>query len=120
PRDFVALMKPRVMSLVVFTSIAGLLAAPGGVDPVLGAAAILFIALGAGASGALNMGLEAETDRLMARTRGRPTATGRISRNDALTFGGVVAAFSVLGLWMAAGTLAAALLAFTIFFYAVV
>jgi protoheme IX farnesyltransferase len=120
PRDFVTLMKPRVMSLVVFTAFAGLLAAPGAVDPVLGAASILFIALGAGASGALNMGLEAETDRLMARTRLRPTATGRISRNDALTFGGAVSLCSVLGLWMSAGALAAALLAFTIFFYAVV
>ncbi len=120
PADYVALMKPRVMSLVVFTALAGLLAAPGSVDPLLGAASILFIALGAGASGALNMGLEIETDRLMARTRARPTAMGRIGRGDALAFGGFVSGFSVLGLWMASGPLAAFLLAFTIFFYAVV
>ncbi len=120
PRDFVALMKPRVMSLVVFTALAGLLAAPGAADPILGAASILFIALGAGASGAMNMALETRTDALMHRTRMRPTVTGRIAPNDALAFGGFVAAFSVLGLWMSAGGLAAGLLAFTIFFYSVV
>jgi protoheme IX farnesyltransferase len=104
----------------VFTALAGLLAAPGGTEPMLAAASILCIALGAGASGALNMALEARTDAMMARTQTRPTAMGRISRGDALGFGAIVAAFSVLGLWLAANALAAALLAVAIVFYAVV
>ena len=119
-RDFVTLMKPRVMSLVVFTAAAGILVAPGSIHPVLAVASILCIALGAGASGALNMGLEAVQDSRMSRTRGRPTATGRIAAADALAFGGAIAMFSVLGLALAANYVAAGLLAFTIFFYAVV
>lgn len=119
-RDFVTLMKPRVMSLVVFTALAGLLAAPGGTDPVLGFASLLCIALGAGASGALNMGLEAERDARMSRTKDRPTAAGRISPEDAIAFGGAVSLFSVMALALAGTYLAAALLAFTIFFYAIV
>jgi len=119
-RDFVTLMKPRVMSLVVFTALAGLLAAPGGLHPVLGAAAILCIALGAGAAGALNMGLEAARDAAMSRTRSRPTAAGRISPEDAIVFGGAVSVFSVVGLALATTYAAAAWLAVTIFLYAVV
>lgn len=119
-RDFITLMKPRVMSLVVFTALAGLLAAPGGMDPVLGLASLICIALGAGASGALNMGLEASRDARMSRTKDRPTAAGRISPEDAIAFGGAVSLFSVMALALAGTYLAAALLAFTIFFYAVV
>jgi len=119
-RDFITLMKPRVMSLVVFTALAGLLAAPGQANPVLAAISILCIALGAGASGALNMGLEAARDARMSRTKTRPTARGLVSKDDALAFGGAMSLFSVLTLALAANYAAAALLAFTIFFYAVV
>ena len=118
--DFVALLKPRVMTLVVFTAFVGMAAAPGMVHPVVGFAAILFIAVGGGASGALNMWWDADIDRVMKRTRGRPIPAGRISREEAFAFGMTLAAFSVIMLWLATNALAAGLLAFTIFFYVVI
>jgi heme o synthase len=119
-RDFWALTKPRVMSLVVFTALCGLLAAPGHIHPVLGFTAILCIAVGAGASGALNQYYEADIDAKMARTAGRPLPSGRMDRQSALHFGIGLAAFSVIMLGMAVNWLSAGLLAFSIFFYAVV
>jgi protoheme IX farnesyltransferase len=119
-RDYVALMKPRVMSLVVFTAFVGLVAAPGALDPILAAATVLAIAAGAGGAGALNMAYDADIDAVMKRTCSRPVPAGRVSRAEALAFGLVTSIFSVLLLFLAGGTLAAALLAFTIFFYAVV
>ena len=118
--DFFALLKPRVMSLVVFTALVGLLAAPQGVHPVVGFAAILFIALGGGASGALNMWWDADIDRVMKRTQSRPIPAGRVSEGEALGFGAFLAVFSVVMLWLASNWVAAAILAFTIFFYVVV
>jgi protoheme IX farnesyltransferase len=118
--DFVALLKPRVMSLVVFTTLVGMVCAPGALNPALAAISLLAIAVGAGASGALNMWYDADIDALMRRTRGRPIPGGRIGGSDALAFGVVLACLSVAVLGLAANWLAAALLAFTIFFYAVV
>ena len=85
--DYFALLKPRVMSLVVFTAIIGLLLAPGGINPVVGIVAILCIAIGAGGSGALNMWYDADIDRVMSRTANRPIPAGRVSREEALTLG---------------------------------
>lgn len=118
--DYFALLKPRVMSLVVFTALVGLLLAPGGVDPVVGFVAILCIAIGAGASGALNMWYDADIDRVMSRTANRPIPAGRIPRGHALALGLWLSVFSVALLGLAANWLAAGLLAFTIFFYAVI
>src|SRR6201981_3689168 len=118
--DFVALMKPRVMSLVVFTAFVGLLLAPGHLHPVLGFAALLCIAVGAGAAGALNMWYDADIDAVMSRTARRPIPAGRVSRGEALGFGITLAAGSVLVLGLVANWIAAGLLAFTIFFYAVI
>jgi protoheme IX farnesyltransferase len=118
--DFVALMKPRVMSLVVFTALVGLLVAPVGVHPVVGFTAILFIALGAGASGALNMWYDADIDAVMRRTRNRPLPGGRVAPGEALGIGLALSGISVVMLGLATNLLAAGLLAFTIFFYAVV
>jgi protoheme IX farnesyltransferase len=118
--DYVALLKPRVMSLVVFTALVGYVAAPGQADPILGFAAILAIAVAAGAAGALNMWYDADIDAVMTRTRARPIPAGRIARDEALALGLTLSVFSVLTMQLAGGTLAAALLAFTIFFYAVV
>jgi protoheme IX farnesyltransferase len=118
--DYFELLKPRVMSLVVFTAFVGLLLAPGGINPVIGAISILCIAVGAGASGALNMWYDADIDRVMSRTANRPIPAGRIERTHALALGLVLSAFSVLLLGLAANWLAAGLLAFTIFFYAVI
>jgi len=118
--DYVALLKPRVMSLVVFTALVGLLLAPGGVNPFVGAVAILCIAIGAGASGALNMWYDADIDAIMSRTANRPIPAGRMERDHALAFGLVLSAFSVSLLGLATNWLAAGLLAFTIFFYAVI
>jgi protoheme IX farnesyltransferase len=120
PADYVALLKPRVMSLVVFTALAGLLLAPHPMHPVLGFISLLAIAVGAGASGALNMWYDADIDRLMARTRTRPIPSGRMASGEALAFGLILSVFSVLTLAMAANFLAAFLLAFTIFYYVVV
>ena len=118
--DFFALLKPRVMSLVVFTALTGLVLAPGGINPILGMAALLAIAVGAGASGALNMWYDADIDRVMRRTRGRPVAAGRLTPGDALAFGATLAVGSVAFLGLIANWLAAGLLAFTIFFYVVI
>ncbi|HEY1224375.1 MAG TPA: heme o synthase [Brevundimonas sp.] len=118
PSDYVQLLKPRVMSLVVFTAAVGLIAAPGGMDLWLGAIAVLCIAMGAGAAGALNMALEGETDALMRRTRGRPVAAGRVNRNDAMTYGVVLSVASVMLLGMATNWLAGGLLLLTIVYYA--
>ena len=118
--DFVALLKPRVMSLVVFTAAAGLVAAPGAVHPMVALASILFVAVGAGASGALNMWWDADIDAVMRRTRGRPVPAGRIAAEDARALGLALSGLAVVMLGLAANVLAAGLLAFTIFFYAVV
>jgi protoheme IX farnesyltransferase len=118
--DYFALLKPRVMSLVVFTAIIGLLLAPGGINPVVGFIAILCIAIGAGGSGALNMWYDADIDRVMSRTANRPIPAGRVSREEALTLGLICSGFSVGILGLATNWVAAALLAFTIFFYAVI
>ena len=119
-RDFFALMKPRVMSLVVFTALAGMIAAPGAMHSGIAAIALFAIAAGAGASGALNMWYDADIDSVMGRTAERPIPSGRVEPGEALGFGLAVAVFSVALLFLAANALAAALLAFTIFFYAVV
>jgi heme o synthase len=117
PRDYIALLKPRVMSLVVFTALAGIVAAPGHVHPVIGFASLVAIAIGAGASGALNMWYDADIDAVMSRTRTRPVPAGRVAPGEALAFGLTLSAFSVFTLGMVANWLAAGLLAFTIFFY---
>jgi protoheme IX farnesyltransferase len=119
-RDFVALLKPRVMSLVVFTALAGMVAAPGAIHPVVALASLLCIAAGAGASGALNMWWDADIDARMSRTRSRPVPSGLIAPGEALGFGLGLSLISVLMLSIFANPLAAGLLAFTIFFYAVV
>jgi protoheme IX farnesyltransferase len=120
PREYFALLKPRVMSLVVLTALAGMLAAPGKLHPVVGFASLLAIAVGAGASGALNMWWDADIDIQMARTRLRPVPAGVIAPNDALAFGLILSLLSVLTLAVVANFLAAGLLAFTIFFYLVI
>lgn len=119
-QDFVQLMKPRVMSLVVFTAVTGLVCADHPIHPVLAAVAVLCIAVGAGASGALNMWYDADIDAKMRRTRGRPVPAGRVQGADALALGVILSLFSVMMLGMAVNWLAAGLLAFTILFYAVV
>jgi protoheme IX farnesyltransferase len=119
-RDFVALLKPRVMSLAVFTALCGLLAAPGGIHPVLGAIAILMIAVGAGAAGAFNQYIEAETDAAMKRTAGRPLPAGRMHGGEALAFAVILSVGSVTTLALAANWVAAAILAAGILFYAIV
>ena len=116
-QDYFALLKPRVMSLVVFTSFVGLVLAPGSIHPFLGFVVVLAIAVGAGASGALNMWFDADIDGLMQRTAARPIPRGRVSKDEALTLGVVLSAFSVLVLGLATNWLAAGLLAFTIGFY---
>jgi protoheme IX farnesyltransferase len=118
--DYVALTKPRVMSLVVFTALVGLMVAPGGIDPFAGVVALFCIAAGAGAAGALNMWYDADIDALMARTAMRPIPSGRVSRSEALVFGLMLGTCAVLSLGTFLNMAAAALLAFTIFFYVVV
>ncbi|THH37250.1 protoheme IX farnesyltransferase [Aliishimia ponticola] len=118
--DYFALLKPRVMSLVVFTALVGLLAAPVPMHPVEIFASILFIAIGAGASGALNMWWDADIDAVMRRTAKRPIPSGRVEPGEALAVGVALSGLAVVMLGLAANLLAAALLAFTIFFYAVV
>ncbi len=118
--DFVELLKPRVMRLVIFTALVGLICAPVAVHPVIGLASILCIAVGAGASGALNMWWDRDIDALMKRTAARPIPSGRMGRDAALGMGLVLAGFSVALLALFANLFAAGLLAFTIFFYAVV
>lgn len=119
-RDFFALTKPRVMSLVVFTGLCGLLAAPGTIHPVLGFTAVLCIALGAGGAGALNMWWEADIDAQMKRTAKRPLPQGRMKRTDARDFGVALSVASVLLMGIAVNWLAAAVLAGSILYYAVI
>jgi protoheme IX farnesyltransferase len=118
--DYVALLKPRVMSLVIFTALVGLALAPGHLNPVLAFTSLLCIAVGAGASGALNMWYESDIDALMTRTANRPIPRGRITRPEAVTFGMTLAFFAVMTLGILVNWFAGALLAFTIFFYVVV
>jgi len=118
--DYIALMKPRVMSLVVFTALVGLAVAPGSINPITGFTALLCITVGAGASGALNMWYDADIDALMIRTARRPVPMGRVQPGEALAFGLTLSAFSVVVLGLLVNVLAAALLAFTIFFYVAV
>ncbi|HWK42982.1 MAG TPA: heme o synthase [Croceibacterium sp.] len=118
-RDYLALTKPRVMSLVVFTGLAGLLAAPGHIHPVLGFTAVLCIAMGAGGAGALNQWWEADIDAQMKRTLRRPLPQGRLRRGDARDFGVALSAGSVGIMGVAVGWLAAAILAASILYYAV-
>ncbi|SFA85765.1 protoheme IX farnesyltransferase [Poseidonocella pacifica] len=118
--DYFALMKPRVMSLVVFTAMVGLLVAPVSVHPFVGFCSVLFIAIGAGASGALNMWWDADIDVIMRRTSSRPIPAGKVAPDEALALGVALSGFAVVMLGLAANWAAAGLLAFTIFFYAVV
>src|SRR5580658_7245741 len=118
--DYLELMKPRVMSLVVFTALVGLLVAPGHVHPVIGMTALLCIAVGAGAAGALNMAYDADIDALMTRTAGRPIPRGRVTPGEAAGFGMTLAAFSVVTLGLLVNVIAAAMLGFTILFYVVI
>ena len=118
--DFLALMKPRVMSLVLFTALVGLLTAPGRVHPITGIVALLCIAGGAGAAGALNMWYDADIDAVMARTARRPIPRGRVSPAHAAAFGLCLAVASVAVMDLMVNRVAAALLALTIFFYVVI
>ncbi|WP_353890924.1 heme o synthase [uncultured Sneathiella sp.] len=115
--DYFALLKPRVMSLVVFTGLVGLAVAPGSLHPVLAFTALLCIAVGAGASGAINMWYDADIDAIMDRTKDRPIPAGRVSANEALAFGTVLSVVSVVLMGLAVNYIAAALLALTIGFY---
>ena len=118
--DYIALLKPRVMSLVIFTALVGIVRAPGEVHPVIAFTALLCIAIGAGASGALNMWWDADIDAVMSRTKRRPIPAGHVTPGEALAFGMTLSVGSVLVLGLLVNELSAALLAFTIFFYAVV
>jgi heme o synthase len=118
--DYVALLKPRVMSLVVFTALVGMMVTPGHVHPVIGFASLLCITIGAGAAGALNMWYDADIDAIMSRTAQRPIPAGKVLPGEALAFGVTLAAGSVAVLGLVANWLAAVLLAFTIFFYVVI
>ena len=119
-RDFFALTKPRVMSLVIFTGLCGLLAAPGSINPVIGFTAILCIALGAGGAAALNQWWEADLDGLMKRTAARPLPAGRMDRTSARDFGIALSVGSVLIMGLAVGLLAGLILAISIIYYAVI
>ena len=118
--DYFALLKPRVMSLVVFTALVGLFAAPTAVHPMIAFSSILFIAIGGGASGALNMWWDADIDAIMRRTRSRPIPSGKVAPDEAKAIGLALSGFSVVMLALASNFVAAGLLAFTIFFYVVV
>src|ERR1700722_15061134 len=118
--DFFALLKPRVMSLVIFTGLAGIVVAPGHVNPLTAFTALLCIAIAAGASGALNMAYDSDIDGLMTRTATRPIPMGRVAREEALAYGWSLSCLSVAIMWLFVNTLAASLLAFTVFFYVVV
>ncbi len=107
PGDYWELLKPRVMSLVVFTAVTGLVVAPGHINPVVALASLLATAVGAGASGALNMAYEADIDAVMKRTCGRPIPTGRVTADEAYAFGGVLSVFSVMLIGLAANWLSA-------------
>jgi len=118
--DYIALLKPRVMSLVVFTALVGLAVAPGHMHPIAGFTALLCIAVGAGAAGALNMWYDADIDAIMTRTARRPIPAGRVQPGEALAFGLTLAVFAVVVLGLLVNVLAAALLALTIFYYVVI
>ena len=118
--DYIALLKPRVMSLVIFTALVGMAMAPGHFHPVLAITSLLCIAAGAGASGALNMALEGDIDSMMSRTANRPIPRGRVTRPEAMAFGLILAFFSVMTLGILVNWIAGSLLAFTIFFYVVI
>ncbi|MDB4092260.1 heme o synthase [bacterium] len=118
--DFFALLKPRVMTLVVFTALVGLLAAPTPVHPMIAFASILFIAIGGGASGALNMWWDADIDAIMKRTRKRPIPAGKVTESEALGFGVALSGLSTVMLGLASNWVAGGLLGFTIFFYVVI
>jgi heme o synthase len=118
--DYISLLKPRVMSLVIFTAAVGMAMAPGSQHPFLALVSLTLIAVGAGASGALNMWYDADIDAIMSRTANRAVPRGRIGRPEALAFGITLSVFSVAFLGLVANWLAAGLLAFTIFFYAVI
>src|ERR1700759_357194 len=118
--DYFALLKPRVMSLVVFTGLAGIVAAPGHLHPLTAFTALLCIAVAAGASGCLNMAYDSDIDALMSRTATRPIPMGHVAREDALAFGWALSAMAVATMWLFVNELAAGLLAFTVFFYVVV
>jgi protoheme IX farnesyltransferase len=120
PVDFIILMKPRVMSLVVFTTMVGMALVPSAPHPLLAVISIIAIAAGAGASGAINQWYDRDIDAVMTRTRNRPIPAGKIMPEEALSLGIIIALMAVLVLWFSAGFAAAALLAFTIFFYIVV
>ena len=120
PSDYLELLKPRVMSLVVFTALCGMVVAPGHLNPVIGAVSLFAIAMGAGASGALNMVYDADIDAVMTRTKGRPIPDRRVTAPEALAFGITLSILSVLILGLTANVLAGLLLAGTILFYAVV
>jgi len=115
--DYIALLKPRVMSLVIFTALVGIVLAPGHVHPVIALTSLLCIAVGAGASGALNMWYDRDIDAVMSRTATRPIPQGRVSPQEALAFGAILSFFSVMTLGILVNWFAAGLLAFTIFFY---
>jgi protoheme IX farnesyltransferase len=117
PADYFALLKPRVMSLVVFTGLVGMVLAPGSLHPVLAITALLCIAIGAGASGAINMWYDADIDAVMSRTQSRPIPQGRITKDEALGFGCVLSVGSVLVMGLGVNWVAAAILALTIGFY---
>jgi protoheme IX farnesyltransferase len=118
--DYLALMKPRVMSLVVFTALVGMVIAPAHIHPVIGLTALICISVGAGAAGALNMWYDADIDAVMTRTRSRPIPRGRIAPGEALAFGVTLAGFAVAVMGLLVNWFAAALLAFTICFYVLV
>lgn len=118
--DYIALLKPRVMSLSIFTAICGILMAPGHIHPFLGFITVLCISIGAGASGCLNMWYDRDIDAIMKRTKDRPLPAGRIAPDNALAFGMVLSGASVMILGIAVSWLSAVLLAFTIFFYVVI
>ncbi|MEM8570780.1 MAG: heme o synthase [Pseudomonadota bacterium] len=118
--DYIELLKPRVMRLVVFTAAVGMLAAPVAIHPVIALAGLVCVAVGAGASGALNMWWDRDIDGIMRRTSGRPIPSGRIAREEALALGLTLSAFSIVMLALFSNLLSAGLLAFTIFFYIVI
>ena len=119
-RDYLALLKPRVMSLAIFTALAGMVAAPGHMHPLIGFTALIFIALGAGAAGALNMWYDADIDSIMSRTALRPIPQNRVPPDEALAFGLVLSAGAVFCLGVLVNWMASGLLAFTIAFYIVI
>ncbi|WP_310621093.1 heme o synthase [Flexibacterium corallicola] len=119
-QDYIALLKPRVMSLVIFTALVGVVLAPQVQHPILSVVSLLCIAIGAGASGALNMWWDEDIDRIMSRTKNRPIPSGRVSGPEAFAFGMVLSVGSIIVLGLVSNWIAAALLAFTIFFYVVI